>query len=107
MNAQDFCPGTYLPESVPIEYMLFTRYALTGHTGIFREGPRKKVSAFTLADTRGCSCEQLIDVAEGVRTYYFSQEPLLLRELQGLFPFYTSGARQYGCGSAILRMSKP
>ncbi|MFH1443993.1 MAG: hypothetical protein ABIG34_01215 [Candidatus Peregrinibacteria bacterium] len=106
-NSQDFCPGTYLPESVPTEFMLFNRYALTSTTGIFREGPRKRVSSFSLTDTRGCSCEQLIDVAEGVREYYFTSEPLLLRELKSLFPFYTNGARQFGCGTAILRMSRP
>jgi len=106
-NAQDFCPGTYLPESVPTEFMLFSRYALTGTTGIFREGPRKRVSSYTLSDTRGCSCEQLVDVAEGVREYYFTSEPSLLRELKSLFPFYTNGARQFGCGSAILKMARP
>ncbi|MFH0851808.1 MAG: thrombospondin type 3 repeat-containing protein, partial [Candidatus Peregrinibacteria bacterium] len=106
-NVADFCPGTYMPESVPLEFMLFNRYALTGTTGIFREGPRKKIGSFTLEDTRGCSCEQLVDVAEGVRDYYFAQTPLLLRELQSLFPFYTNGARQYGCGTAILRMTRP
>lgn len=106
-NQEDFCPGTYLPESAPTEFMLFSRYALTGTTGIFREGPRKRVSAFSLNDTRGCSCEQLVDVAEGVREYYFTAEPLLLRELKSLFPFYTNGARQFGCGAAILRMARP
>lgn len=106
-NAQDFCPGTYLPESVPTEFMLFSRYALTSTTGIFREGPRKRVSSFSLLDTRGCSCEQLVDVAEGVREYYFTSEPSLLRELKSLFPFYTNGARQFGCGSAILKMARP
>jgi hypothetical protein len=106
-NAEDFCPGTYVPEAVPTEFMLFNRYALMGTTGIFRQGPRKTVSSFSLNDTRGCSCEQLVDVAEGVREYYFSSEPLLLRELKSLFPFYTNGARQFGCGAAILRMSRP
>lgn len=106
-NAEDFCAGTYLPESVPTEFMLFNRYALAGTTGVFREGPRKRVSAFSLSDTRGCSCEQLVDVAEGVREYHFGSEPLLLRELKSLFPFYTNGARQFGCGTAILRMSRP
>jgi len=106
-NAQDFCPNTYMPESTPLEFMLLDRFALTSTTGVFRRGPQKRISAFSLADTRGCSCEQLVDVAEGVREYYFTQEPLLLRELKSLFPFYTSGARQYGCGSAILRMARP
>ena len=107
VNSQDFCSGTYMPESVPTEFMLFSRYALTSTSGIFREGPRKGVSSFSLTDTRGCSCEQLVDVAEGVREYYFTSEPSLLRELKSLFPFYTNGARQYGCGSAILRMARP
>jgi len=26
--------------------------------------------------------------------------------MRSLFPFYTKGARQYGCGKAILRMIK-
>ena len=106
-NAQDFCSGTYLPESVPTEFMLFNRYALTGSSGVFREGPRKRVSSFSLSDTRGCSCEQLVAVAEGERDYYSPHEPLLHRELKSLFPFYTNGARQFGCGAAILRMSRP
>lgn len=106
-NAEDFCPGTYMPESVPLEYMLFNRYALTGTSNIFRVGPWDAVSSYTLADTRGCSCEQLVDVAEGVRSYYFDQEPLLAQELRSLFPFYTNGARRYGCGAAIIKMTRP
>ena len=106
-NGVDLCPDTYSPESVPTELMLFNRYALTSAGDIFRVGPRKKVSAYTLADTRGCSCEQLVDVAEGVRDYHFVQFPSLLRQMHSLFPFYTAGARQYGCGTAILNMVRP
>jgi len=87
--------------------MLFNRYALTSAGDIFRVGPRKKVSSYTLEDTRGCSCEQLVDVAEGIRDYQFVQFPSLLRQMHSLFPFYTAGARQYGCGTAILNMVKP
>ncbi|MDD5074872.1 MAG: hypothetical protein PHO54_03255 [Candidatus Peribacteraceae bacterium] len=105
-NADDLCPGTYTPESVPTETMLFKRFALTESGNIFREGPRKKVSQYTLADARGCSCEQLVDVAEGKRSYNFVQFPSLERQMRSLFPFYTSGARQFGCGSAILNMIK-
>ena len=103
-NADDLCPDTYSPESVPTETMLFKRYALTEGGNIFREGPRKKVSRYTLADTRGCSCEQLVDVAENKRSYNFVQFPSLERQMRSLFPFYTEGARQFGCGSAILNM---
>lgn len=84
--------------------MLFNRFALTQTTPIFREGPRKKVSQFNLTDTKGCSCEQIIDVAENIRPYYFDQFPVLQRNVRSLFPFYTLGARNYGCGETILKM---
>ncbi|MDD5623445.1 MAG: hypothetical protein PHI23_01905 [Candidatus Peribacteraceae bacterium] len=105
-NAEDLCPGTFFPESVPTEFMLFDRYALTANSDIFRVGPRKKVSQYSLDDTRGCSCEQLVDVAEGVRDYHFNQFPSLQRQMRSLFPFYTEGARRFGCGKAILDMAR-
>ena len=104
LNSLDLCPDTYMPEPVPTEHMLFKRYALTNDSHIFRIGPRKKISDFTLNDTKGCSCEQLIDVSEGKKSYRFSQYPRLKRQMRSLFPFYTRGARQFGCGKAILRM---
>ncbi|MDP6561797.1 MAG: thrombospondin type 3 repeat-containing protein, partial [Candidatus Peribacteraceae bacterium] len=103
-NSSDLCPNTYVPEAVPTESMRFKRYALTKDSHIFRIGPRKKVAEFTLSDTKGCSCEQLIDVAEGKKSYRFTQYPRLKRQMRSLFPFYTRGARQSGCGKAILRM---
>ena len=105
-NGQDLCPDTYTPEGTPERYMLFNRFALTSDSAIFRKGPRKKIGQFTLADTLGCSCEQLVDVAEGVKTYHFSQLPRLLRQVRSLFPFYTVGAREHGCGKAIINMVK-
>lgn len=104
LNNVDLCPNTYMPEAVPTEGMLFKRFALTSDSHIFREGPRKKIGSFTLEDTKGCSCEQLVDVAEGKKSYRFTQYPRLERQMRSLFPFYTRGARQYGCGKAILRM---
>lgn len=106
-NAADLCPNTYVPEPVPTESMLFDRYALARNNSFFFvEGPRKKISSYSLTDTRGCSCEQLIDVSEGKRDYNFNQYPSLLRNMHSLFPFYTNGARQFGCGKAILDMIK-
>jgi hypothetical protein len=104
LNSLDLCPDTYSPEPVPTEHMLFKRYALTSDSHIFRIGPRKKISDFTLSDTKGCNCEQLINVAEGKKNYRFTQYPRLKRQMRSLFPFYTRGARQFGCGKAILRM---
>lgn len=105
VNSEDLCPDTFLPEDVPESgLMYFNRYALTHNNFAFRVGPRKKVSEFTLADTRGCSCGQMVDVAEGSREYRFNQYPRLLRQMRSLFPFYTEGARNFGCGIAIMRM---
>jgi len=104
LNSKDLCAGTYMPEPVPTEYMLFNRYALTRDSVIFHEGPRKKVGDYTLADTAGCSCEQLVDVAEGKRSYRFDQFPRVQRQMRSLFPFYTNGARKYGCGKAMIQM---
>ena len=103
-NDSDLCPNTALPEIVPTESMLFGRFALTEGSSIFRQGPRKKVSQYTLTETKGCSCEQLIDIAEGSKTYYVDQFPQLLRNMRSLFPFFTVGARKYGCSDAVLRM---
>ena len=105
-NNEDLCPDTYMPESVPQTYMLFSRFALTANSPIFRGGPRKKISQFSLTDTRGCSCEQLVDVAENKKAYHFEQFPRLHRNVRGLFPFYTVDARQSGCGKAIIDMVK-
>ncbi|KKW38907.1 MAG: hypothetical protein UY87_C0059G0005 [Candidatus Peribacteria bacterium GW2011_GWC2_54_8] len=105
-NSADLCPNTYMPESVPGQYMLFDRFALTADSPIFRHGPRKKIGQYTLSDTKGCSCEQLVDVAENKKTYHFPQFPRLHRQMRSLFPFYTTGARDFGCGKAIVDMVK-
>ena len=106
LNSADLCPGTYMPESVPTELMRFRRFALTHDSHIFRHGPRKKISPYTLSDMKGCSCEQLIDVAQGKKTYRFSQYPSIKRKMRSLFPYYTKGARKFGCGKAMMRMIK-
>ena len=103
-NSDDLCPGTYVPENVPSKGLSFDRYALTSNEFAFRFGPQRKVSEFTLADTHGCSCEQIIDVAENSKQYRFSQFPNLLTQIRSLFPFYTEGAKKNGCGKAVLQM---
>jgi len=68
----DVCLGTVIPESVPTVRLGVNRYALVDEDGIFdttapgkrrskapgRGGP---VSYFTVGDTGGCSCEQIIE----------------------------------------------
>jgi hypothetical protein len=61
----DFCPGTVLPEAVPTSGRLLpNRFALTGDGPgqTFATGGRGQTrQRFTIFDTRGCSCEQIID----------------------------------------------
>jgi len=60
----DLCPSTVIPESVPTERLGVNRYALVDGDGVFDttspkgKGPRR---SFTVEDTDGCSCEQIID----------------------------------------------
>lgn len=59
----DFCPGTVLPESVPTVRLLPNHFAMTTTGPDFTtnapgQGARE---SFTIDETRGCSCEQIID----------------------------------------------
>jgi predicted extracellular nuclease len=62
----DFCPGTVIPESVPTQRLGTNRWALVDEDGIFdTEKPNGRGGgldrSFTLQDTAGCSCEQIIE----------------------------------------------
>ena len=68
----DVCLGTVIPESVPTERLGVNRYALVDEDGVFdttlpgQRGRSGMVSAapvsfFTVGDTGGCSCEQIIE----------------------------------------------
>jgi predicted extracellular nuclease len=64
-DEDDACSGTVVPEGVPTIALGVNRYALVDGDGIFEttappgngKGPR---DVFTLDDTAGCSCEQII-----------------------------------------------
>lgn len=64
-DACDTCPtGTVIPEGVPMVRLLPNHYALVDGDGIFDtvtrgRSPRPSTS-FTLEDTGGCSCEQIV-----------------------------------------------
>ena len=64
-NDNDFCPGTVIPESVPTRGWARTgSRSSTDADGVFDttdpegQGPG---TSFTVGDTAGCSCEQIID----------------------------------------------
>jgi hypothetical protein len=59
----DFCPGTVIPEGVPTQSLGTNRWALVDGDGIFDTTPPKgkgPQASFTIEDTAGCSCEQII-----------------------------------------------
>ncbi len=65
-DALDRCPGTVIPESVPTIELGTNRWALVDEDGIFDTTlPRGHGNgldrSFTIQDTAGCSCEQIID----------------------------------------------
>ncbi len=60
----DICPGTSTPEGVPTKGLKPNRYALVDGDGVFDTVTPPGGGAgevFTLEDTAGCSCEQIID----------------------------------------------
>ena len=57
----DMCPNTAIPERVPTEHLAMGRYALTKSSSKFRiTNPSKNQFSFSLEQTAGCSCEQII-----------------------------------------------
>lgn len=59
-NANDVCPNTMIPESVPTKRLLPFRYALVDGDNVFDTGKRA-LRTYTTTDTAGCSCSQIID----------------------------------------------
>jgi hypothetical protein len=60
LDGDDSCPATVLPEGVPTVELRAGRYALVDTDSRFDTAGTDKVS-FTLIDTAGCSCEQIIE----------------------------------------------
>jgi len=59
----DFCPDTMIPESVPTSGRLRrNNSALTDTSGVFETAlPNPQGVVYTIEDTAGCSCEQIVD----------------------------------------------
>jgi len=62
----DFCPDTVIPESVPTNHLGVNRWALVDDDDLFDTTPPPGGGGgpdfeFTLQDTGGCSCEQIIE----------------------------------------------
>jgi uncharacterized delta-60 repeat protein len=62
----DVCLGTAIPESAPTNHLGVNRWALVDDDGVFDTTPPPGGGGgpnfeFTVEDTRGCSCEQIIE----------------------------------------------
>ncbi len=63
----DVCPGTTLPEDVPTIKLGVNRWADVDGDGVFDTTPSKGKGpqlSFTIEDTAGCSCSQIIDALD-------------------------------------------
>ena len=65
-NGVDICPNTMIPEGVPTQRLGTNRWALVDEDGIFdtkapKGNNKDPKRSFTIEDTAGCSCEQIID----------------------------------------------
>jgi hypothetical protein len=66
LDAVDFCLDTTIPESVPTNHLQVNRWALVDADDVFDTtappgGGGGPDFTFTVADTGGCSCEQIIE----------------------------------------------
>ena len=66
LDEEDLCPGTEIPESVPTHHLGVNRWALVDGDSTFDTTPPPGGGggpdfAFATDDTRGCSCEQIIE----------------------------------------------
>jgi len=80
LDEVDFCPSTVLPDGLPTVELKPSHYADTDGDGIFEVGPGMTDSSFTLEDTAGCTCEQIVDFLPGMK----------------------KGLQKYGCPQGIM-----
>ncbi len=70
LDDDDLCPDTVIPEGVPTVQLKANRWALVDEDGVFDTGPPKgkgkgqgqNPEGFTIEQTKGCSCEQIIEI---------------------------------------------
>lgn len=65
-DSDDVCPETIIPESVPMQRLGVNRFALVDDDTTFdttapKGGGNGPGRSFTVEDTAGCSCAQIID----------------------------------------------
>ncbi|HJR58383.1 MAG TPA: endonuclease/exonuclease/phosphatase family protein, partial [Vicinamibacterales bacterium] len=65
----DVCASTSIPEGVPTVELRINHFALVDGDGLFDTAPGRNTPAtFSIRDTGGCSCEQILDRTAGRMT---------------------------------------
>jgi hypothetical protein len=101
-NWQDICPATKRKER-PNNYLLWFRNAhLRDDISTFLNGPFSQTSMYTLADTSGCDCTDVLDIADGKPGSVAYKTPKLYFSLSSLPQFYIDTARKFGCTDSLV-----
>lgn len=64
VNSKDVCPDTVIPDAVLKEELKPNHFALTNDGPDFVKGNGGYLESYNIQDTRGCSCDQIIDQLE-------------------------------------------
>lgn len=101
-NWQDVCPVTGRKES-PTRYLLWFRNVHGNEsTQIFQSGPTRVTSEYTLEDTDGCDCQDILNIAEGKPGAVAYKTPELYLSLRSLPSYYVDTARKFGCTDSLV-----
>ena len=101
-NWQDVCPNTARKES-PSKYLLWFRNVHGNEkTPIFQSGPTKVTSQYTLEDTDGCDCQDILNIADGKPGAVAYKTPELYLSLRSLPSYYVDTARKFGCTDSLV-----
>lgn len=99
-NQDDLCPETSLDQQV-LYWDDRLGVVLKGKS--YRQGKKLTISRYTLEDTQGCSCTQLLSVAARTNAYYVtSGNPELYLLLQSLPDYYVKAAKSFGCAKGFM-----
>lgn len=113
-NNMDVCAETVVPEGVPTEELKPNHYALVDNDRFFDTvpppgNPNKKMPQFHIGDTRGCSCEQILDFIENKHTQRFNRThlpPKARKFMDKLFKKKKNGMRKHGCSVGLMKAVK-
>lgn len=105
----DLCSGTVIPEPAPSKRLLSDRFALTttsddnADPALFYGEPDDVQGEYSIADTRGCSCTQILDAIGSPSATRLPSEPVMYRQIKNLFSFSVDTSRKYGCTKSLLK----